>query len=228
MLSEALVRGTRARGLATIALAAVLWGTVGVTTQAVYYLADTSSLAVAFLRLALAAPALALASAVGPGRRGMRVARPHLALMGLTGAMLALYQLCYFAAIARVGVSVATLVTLCTAPVLVAVLSAVVLRERPTGRSAVALGGALVGTALLVDRSADGEAGSSALIGVLLATGSSLGYAVVALCSRFLARRYGPLESMAVSFGTGALLLLPVAGAAGLGDRKSTRLNSSH
>src|SRR5262249_42245807 len=37
--------------------------------------------------------------------------------------MLALYQVCYFGAIALVGVAVATLVTLCSAPMLVALIS---------------------------------------------------------------------------------------------------------
>jgi DME family drug/metabolite transporter len=32
--------------------------------------------------------------------------------------MMALYQVCYFGAIAKVGVAIAVLVTLCTAPVL--------------------------------------------------------------------------------------------------------------
>ena len=77
MHPDTLVRGTCSRGLATIALPAVLWGTVGVTTQAVYNLADTSSLTVAFFRLGLAAPALALASALGPvGARSASPARP--------------------------------------------------------------------------------------------------------------------------------------------------------
>jgi DME family drug/metabolite transporter len=45
------------------------------------------------------------------------VAGRDLALMLLIGMMTALYQVCYFGAIERTGVAVATLVTLCTAPV---------------------------------------------------------------------------------------------------------------
>ena len=55
--------------------------------------------------------------------------------------MLAGYQLCYFGAIQRVGVAIATLVTLCTAPVIVAVLSVVLLGERPTRRRCVGRAG---------------------------------------------------------------------------------------
>ena len=64
--------------------------------------------------------------------------------------MLGLYQACYFAAIARTGVAVATLVILCTSPVLVAVLSGVLSREWPTKATLLALACALAGTALLV------------------------------------------------------------------------------
>jgi drug/metabolite transporter, DME family len=146
------------------------------------------------------------------------VARGHLAVMLLIGLMLALYQLCYFGAIPLVGVAVATLVTLCTAPVLVALLSAGLLRERLSGRLLLALGCALAGTGLLVDLSSAGGARPDlAANGVLLALGSALGYAVVTMCSRFLAPKYHPLQPVTIGFGVGAIVLLPVAGVAGLG-----------
>ncbi len=61
-----------------------------------------------------------------------RVARRDLVLMMLIGVMMALYQVCYFGAIAKVGVAIAVLVTLCTAPVLVAVLSLWLFGEKLT------------------------------------------------------------------------------------------------
>lgn len=204
------------RGLLLIVLSALLWGTVGVTTQSVYLLAETTPLSVALLRLALSLPALALACGVILGRRTFRIARPDLAVMLLLGGMLALYQICYFGAIPLVGVAVATLITLCAAPVLVALVSLGLLRERPTPRLLLALGCALAGTALLVDRSADELPGSLPADGVGLALGSALGYAVVTLCSRALARRYHPLQPVLIGFGVGTVVLLPLALAAEL------------
>ena len=95
------------------------------------------------------------------------------------GAAMAFYQVCYFAAIARVGVAVAVLITLCTAPVLIAMLAAVFLRERLTPTVLLALICALAGTAMLV-WVAPGEVGphSETSIGVLLALASALGYAI--------------------------------------------------
>jgi DME family drug/metabolite transporter len=206
--------GSRAarRGLVLILSAALLWGTVGVTTRAIYDLSETNALSIGFFRLAIATPALLLACWCALGRRAFRIAWRDLAVMVAIGAAMAFYQVCYFAAIARVGVAVAVLITLCTAPVLVAMLAAVFLRERLTPLVLLALICALAGTTMLV-WVAPGQAGPrpETMVGVLLALCSALGYAVIALCSRMLASRYHPLQPIAVGFGAGALLLLPFA-----------------
>src|SRR5262245_2779400 len=206
------VRATSRRGLLLILLAALLWGTVGVTTKAIYDLSETNALSIGFFRLAIATPALLLACWRTLGRRAWRIAPRDLALMLTIGAAMAFYQVCYFAAIARVGVAVAVLVTLCTAPVLIAVLAAVFLRERLTSTVLLALICALAGTILLVWIQ-PGEVGTrrETLLGVLLALASALGYAVIALVSRTLAGRYHPLQPITVGFAAGALLLLPFA-----------------
>ena len=89
MISTRTTRGGAHSGSLLIVLSAMLWGTVGVTTQAIYGLAETSPLSVAVLRLALALPALGVACAWLLGRRALRVERRHLALMLAMGAMLA-------------------------------------------------------------------------------------------------------------------------------------------
>jgi drug/metabolite transporter, DME family len=123
-------RASARRGMLMILLAAVMWGTVGVATKGIYGLAATNALSIGFFRLAFAMPALLLACWVALGRRAFHIARRDLVVMMLIGIAMALYQVCYFAAIARVGVAIAVLVTLCTAPVMVALLSALFLRER--------------------------------------------------------------------------------------------------
>jgi DME family drug/metabolite transporter len=203
-------RSAARRGLLLILCAALLWGTVGVTTRALYTLSETNALSIGFFRLAIATPALVLACWCALGRRAFRIAPRDLALMIGIGAAMAFYQVCYFAAIARVGVAVAVLITLCTAPVLIAMLGAVFLRERLTPTTLLALICALAGTAMLV-RVAPHEVGrrGETFLGVLLALASSLGYAIIALCSRTLAGRYHPLQPITVGFAAGALLLLP-------------------
>jgi DME family drug/metabolite transporter len=200
------------RGLLQVMLAAVLWGTVGVTTKSLYAISGANPLSIGFFRLAFSVPVLALACWLMLRRRAFAVRRRDLGLMMLMGAMLALYQVCYFGAIQRIGVSVAVLITLCTAPVIVALLSAVFLRERLTWLVLAALASALVGTVLLIDlHPGGGMEDSSTLIGVLLAFISATGYALIALLSRALAGRYHPLQSMSIGFAVGAVMLLLIA-----------------
>jgi DME family drug/metabolite transporter len=209
--------GGARRGLLSIVIAGVLWGTVGVATKALYGLTNTNPLSIGFFRLAIATPVLLAACWLTLGRRMFQVTPRDLMLMLFIGAATAFYQVCYFAAIAHVGVAVAVLITLCTAPVIVALLSAVLLRERLSPSVLLALVCALAGTAMLV-RIEPGGAGQQrdTILGVLLALGSALGYAIISLCSRTLAGRYHPLQPITIGFGAGAALLLPFALASGL------------
>jgi DME family drug/metabolite transporter len=203
------------RGAWLILLAATLWGTVGVTTQALYHLTATNALSIGFFRLALATPALTLGCFALIGRRMFRVARRDLAVIALLGLMLALYQGCFFGAIALVGVAIATLVTLCTAPVLVALISAFLTGERPSCIVIAALALAIVGVTLVVGFQPGARQQAVNPIGIALALGSALGYALVALSSRAVAGRYHPLQINAIAFAAGALALLPAAALTG-------------
>ena len=208
-------------GILRIALAASLWGTVGVAVGFLYATTPLTALPVGFYRLAFAAPLLALALALTRGGRARRIAKANFrdgAAVVLMGVMLAVYQICYFAAIARVGVAVATLITLCTAPVIVAGLSFIFLDERLTRKLVAALALATLGTVLLTglfDGARVGGAGAQ-ILGVFLALGSATGYAVVVLSSRALAGRYHPLTPLTGAFAVGALVLLPFALVSGL------------
>lgn len=217
MATLSVARSEARRGLLLIVLTAVLWGTVGVTTKSLYQLTDTNALSIGFFRLLISAPVLLLACWLTLGARAFRIPARDLLFMVLIGVAMATYQVCYFAAIARVGVAVAVLITLCTAPVMVALISALLLRERLSRPVLLALGSALAGTILLVwsGPSAAGPA-DVALAGILLALGSALGYTIITLCSRTLAGRYHPLQPITVGFSAGALMLLPFALATGL------------
>jgi DME family drug/metabolite transporter len=206
---------TTRRGAWLILLAATLWGTVGVTTQTLYHLTATNAFSIGFFRLALATPAFALGCFILLGRRMFRVARRDLGVIALLGLMLALYQVCFFGAIALVGVAIATLVTLCSAPVLVALISAFLTGEGPSRVVVAALALAIAGVALIVGFQPGARQQSANPLGVALALGSGLGYALVALSGRAVARRYHPLQINAIAFAAGALALLPATALAG-------------
>jgi DME family drug/metabolite transporter len=148
-------------------------------------------------------------------RPGARVAltRPVAVRLALVAAGLAVYQLAYFAAVAEAGVSIATLVALGLAPLLIAVGAALLGHGRPDLATLVALAAALTGLGLLVGLTAGASAGTAVLLGALLAVGSALGYALVTLTSGAVPA--GVPVTLAGFVGAAALLT-PVALAAGL------------
>ncbi len=191
--------------------AAIAWGTVGVTTQALYGISSTNPFSIGFFRLAISFPILLIVCICMLRQRILQVRRRDVLVMMLIGVLLALYQACYFAAIAFSGVAVAALITLCTAPVLLALFSSTVLRERLSFTTVVALLCAVGGTLLLVFARSNLSAMNLSLVGVLFALASACGYAGIILCGRLLAGSYHPLHINLFSFGTGALILLGLA-----------------
>lgn len=203
------------RGLLLIASAAVLWGTVGIATRQLYAISAANPLSIGLFRLALAVPVLLLALRVYHRERFAYTRRDWLAMASI-GLLLAVYQVCFFSAIPLVGVAVATLVTLCTAPVLVALLTAATGRERLTRATGVALLCAIVGTVLLSGIDVGAANGGSQLAGVLFALGAAFGYALMPIVGRGLGGRSEPLLVNTVAFASGALILLPAAATSGL------------
>jgi DME family drug/metabolite transporter len=205
------------QGVLWIVAAAFLWGTVGIVSGALFRLADTDPLSIGLLRMAIAAPALVAACWASLGRRMFAVTPRDAALMLVIGVTMAFYQVCFFAAVERVGVAIAVLVTLCCAPVVVALLGAALLGEALSRPVLAALVCALAGAALLVWGGAPaGGDGAWAIQGVLLALCSSAGFALMTLCSRALAGRYHPILPFAWGITASALLLLPFALVGGL------------
>lgn len=192
-------------------MAAILWGTVGIASKVLYGIEDVPPLVVGFFRLSLAVPLLAAwcwwrlgpATFHFPGRDFPRI-------MAL-GVAMALYQVFYFGAVAEIGVALATLITICSAPLIVGMVAIPLLGEAFTRRLGIALGFGLVGAALLVGVPSD--AGNP--LGIALAVGAAVAYAVFVLCSRLLAG-HDPGKIIVVGFGSGAIVLAPFALFAGV------------
>jgi DME family drug/metabolite transporter len=141
---------TASTGLPAIVLAALTWGTIGIAVEALYRVSVPDPLAVGFYRLALSVPVLLVLSRVYAGRSFWRTRPQDRWTLALMGAALAAYQVCYFAAIPYIGVAAAVLINICSAPLIVALLSGVFLRERLTWVVGLALAGAVTGAVLLV------------------------------------------------------------------------------
>jgi drug/metabolite transporter, DME family len=211
-----LLPATSPRGFLLVVLAALCWGTSGLSGAVVADRTDLGPLDIAWHRMAIGAVVLAVGFAL-TRRRGRAttsaLTRPVAARLLLVAAGLAAYQLAYFAAVASAGVSIATLVALGLAPLLIAVGAAVLGHGRPDRATLVALVVALIGLVLLVGISAGADSGTTVLLGALLAVGSALGYAVVTLAGGGVPTG---VPVTLVGFAGGALLLTPAALAAGL------------
>lgn len=203
-------------GFLLVAIAAVLWGTSSIAAKTLMLTADVSPLGVGFWRLVLAVPPLLVLGVARLGPVGLlRVPGPMVWRVVLLGVAMACYQVFFYAAVVHAGVTVTSLVALCGAPPVVAVLSAITLREAPTVRTLVALALAVAGTGLLIGVP-EGAAGDEVLLGALLATGAAVSYATVAVIGRSIGEAVHPTSTIVIGFGIGALCLLPFATGAGL------------
>src|SRR5689334_18668151 len=119
--------------------AAILWGTIGVATQAIYNIDSTTSLFINLMRMMVAAPVLLLACWQVVGRTMFHIQRRDFGIMLLSGTLLAVSQAAYFAAIRESGVTIATLLTICIAPLVVTCISVLLKFEKLNARIIIAL-----------------------------------------------------------------------------------------
>src|SRR5437867_11888586 len=195
-------------GLILIALAAILWGTSGSVMTVLAERASAGPLLVGLARLWLAAILLLLGPSMPPG--SFAVAPGDRWRCVAMGACMAGYQAAYFPAVTLSGIASVALVTICSAPLVIAALAPWLLGERLTRPVRVALGLGVIGTALLVAAPSGSSAPSARfLAGALLALVAGLAYALYVLLAKVSLRRSAPLPMTALTFTIGALLLTP-------------------
>ena len=198
-----------------LVLAGLLWGTGGLIGALLGRAADLSPLSVAAYRL-LAGGGLMVGCLALAGRRwpAGRAAWTRIAVNGLLSA---LFQGCYFAAIALTSVSLATLVTIGATPVIVTVV------EQARGRHALGRAGAitltlaLAGLGLLVGLPGGGLGEAAVLAGTGMALLSAAGFAAVTLLGPSLLTGVDALTLNGFGFTLGGVVLLPLAAAFGGG-----------
>ncbi|WP_419707278.1 EamA family transporter [Promicromonospora sp. NFX87] len=217
-------------GLLFVCLAGVLWGTGGLALEILRDHSPMSVLTVSAYRMLIAAAALLVASlALRRGPHLLALVRAHPARAVVVGLGTGAYQALYFGSVATAGVTVATVVSLGLAPVLLAVVDLVRARRRTATRSTVRLtlvvGSALSGL-VLVSMASGMASGAGAgvnavgprpVLGLLLAIASGSVYAATtALGSTLLASGdVDPLALTTVATTAGAVGLVPVALAGG-------------
>ncbi|WP_035812344.1 DMT family transporter [Jiangella gansuensis] len=194
--------------------AGLLWGTGGLTGVLLIDRTGLSPLAVAAYRLAIGG-ALVVGWLVLSGRlRRLRFTGRGGRRLVVLGLLAAWYQSCYFAAVSLTSVSLATLITLGSSPVLVVAAESVLARRRPDRRTVLAIAAAAAGLALLVGTPATGDP-AAALGGAACALASAAGFAAITMLGARPVDDLGPLPTVGLSFCVGGAVLLPVAGLTG-------------
>jgi len=212
----------RLRALGLIALAAVSWGTTGAVTTLLVARAEATPLVVGAARVLVAAVLLLAAARASRWRRacatgGLRPAPGDGWRCVALGACMAAFQATYFTAVTRAGIAVTALVAICSAPIMIAALAALLLGERPTPRLTLALVLGVAGTGLLVVAPAAGTTAPRPLSGVVLALGSGLAYALYVVLAKAVVARTAPLTLAALTFAVAAALTAPALATPGAG-----------
>lgn len=200
-------------GLLSVCAAGVLWGTGGLAMELIGRHSDLGSTTVSTWRMGIGALAVAVVviarrawgEVLGTIRRDP--ARAVLVGVGVGG-----YQALYFAAVVNVGVSVATVVSLGIAPVLLTTWEHARQRTRPTGPEALILAAAIAGLVLVSGGGTDGDDPGR---GLWLALASGTTYALTTVIGARLSARESSLSITACTTVFGTLFLLPLAAIAG-------------
>src|SRR3954452_21922367 len=101
----------------------LIWGTIGVAAKYTYQQSDLDAVSVTWLRAVIASPFCIVMAWRALGRDLFATTKRDFTIMALLGLALIVYQFFYLAAINRIGVSEATSISLCGAPLLVAAAS---------------------------------------------------------------------------------------------------------
>ncbi|MEV6910672.1 EamA family transporter [Amycolatopsis sp. NPDC051071] len=198
---------TRARSSAALVLAGVLWGTGGLAGSLLASRAGLHPLSVAAYRLLIGGVIATGYLWLTGGLRGLPRTSAARRRLLVVGGLFALFQTSYFAAVSLSSVSVATMTTIGSAPVLLAVVTVVKTRSLPGTWTLVSLAGSLVGLALL--QWTPGEDVNAA--GVLFALLAAAGFAALTLVNATRIDGLDPLSTTAFGCLIGGAVLTPAA-----------------
>lgn len=187
---------TPSRATARVALAAAcgagfLWGTGALVVNVLIARHGFTPENISFWRFVVGAVVLLAVF----GRRSLWPAvRRELPLLLAAGTCMALYVLCWFLGIERIGAAVPTLIALCLPPVLVTLVALARGRERLDAQLVIVLAAALTGTVLIVWRHGapdDTARAGGMFAGVAFSVASAVLYAGFTLVSGRLSQGLG-------------------------------------
>ena len=198
-----------ATGLPYLITAGLLWGTGGFSGTLLHHVTGLSPLAIAAYRLAVGGGLLAVVLLL-TGRRLPRT-RAAYVRVGTIGALTAIYQAAYFAAVALTSISLATLITIGSSPVIVLAVETVTGTRRLDRTVVLTLVLALAGLGLLVGLPTGGFGPAALLGGAGLAVLSATCFATMSLVCAAPVAGLDELTTTGVGFSIGGVALVVIA-----------------
>ncbi len=198
------------RGLLLVSAAGVVWGTIGPAVQLAHEASGLSPWTISAYRAIVAVLTLVAASLLT--RRlptCLTLARRHWGRVIVTGLSTATFQLLFFVAVVAAGVSVATVVALGLAPVLLLVVGSVQRRRAPSPAQVATVATALVGLGLVSIVGGSGDEVPHAALGIVAALGSGTAYAVSTHVGAPLSREHDALVVTTATMSVAAGVLIP-------------------
>jgi DME family drug/metabolite transporter len=198
-------------GLSSLVMSGLLWGTGGLTGSLLGREAGLSAIAVAAYRLA-AGGGLIVAFLAVTGRR-WPAGRAAWARITVIGLLAAVFQGCFFTAVALTSVSLATLITIGSAPVIVLAAGRVRDGRKISASRAGIACLALAGLGLLVGLPSGGFRETAVLASAGMAVLAAAGFAAVTLAGSRPVPGLDDLTVTGLGFTAGGLALMPLAAA---------------
>lgn len=193
-------------GVAAVLAASFLWGTTGVAAT---FAPNVSAIAIGaaamgfggILQASIAVHAIANSFSILKNQRGWI----------LLGALaVAIYPLAFYGSMRIAGVTIGTVVSIGSAPILSAIIEIIMDKARVSARWLVGAGLGLAGVTLLSSVSFTVD-DAATMLGVLLGVVAGLTYAIYSWVARRLMQERVPARAaMGVMFGVGGVLLLPI------------------
>lgn len=191
-------------------LAGVIWGTIGSGVRLVHEWSGVSPLTISAYR-ASAAVVVLLAVALVTRRLVMSwsLARHQWQRVIIAGLLTAASQLMFFIAVVATGVSIATVVCLGFAPVLLLAISCIEQRRPPPLGPALTVVMAVAGLLLVCFAGEAGDVAPNPVLGIITALGAGTAYALSADVARPLTQRLDTLTVTTATMSVAAAVLVP-------------------
>lgn len=198
-------------GIAGIIVASIVWGTTG---TAATFAPDVSAAAIGAAAMGIGGllQALLAFKGISASRHALRAQWHYLALGAIA---VAIYPLAFYASMRMAGVTIGTVISIGSAPLLSALIEYKLDGLRLSSRWAIGALTGIIGMVLL--SLAEGstahatDTSNPAMIGILLGLVAGFTYALYSWCARRVMQSgIGSTTAMGAIFGIGGLLLMPV------------------